>query len=102
DTRNTRVIDIVHELEDFDVNVQVSDAYADPDETFKEYGIDLIPEEELKPADAVVYAVPHDIYLNEGWEIFDHLLKHGKGIVFDVKSKLDRKHCFKDIKLKRL
>src|SRR5699024_1653047 len=41
DIRNTRVIDIVKELEDFGVEVQITDAYADSDETFKEYGINL-------------------------------------------------------------
>src|SRR5699024_10428328 len=50
DIRNTRVIDIVKELEDFGVEVQITDAYADSDETFKEYGINLTSYEELKPA----------------------------------------------------
>src|SRR5699024_8557544 len=83
--RNTRVIDIVKELEDFGVEVQVTDAYADAEEASREYGIDLVPYEVLKPADAVVYTVPHDAYLDKDWEVFDDLLKHGKGIVVDVK-----------------
>lgn len=102
DLRNTRVIDIVRELEEFDVNVQISDAYADSAEAKQEYGIELIPQEDLQPADAVVFAVPHESYLNEGWSIFDHLLKHGKGIVFDVKSKLDKETCAQNIELLRL
>lgn len=102
DIRNTRVIDIVRELQEFDVDVQVSDAYADPAEAKEEYGIDLVPQDELKPADAVVYAVPHEAYLEEGWDIFDQLLKHGKGIVFDVKSQLDKEECPQCITLWRL
>lgn len=102
DIRNTRVIDIVRELEDFDVNVQVSDAYADPIEAKKEYDINLTLHEELKPSDAVVFAVPHEAYLEEGWAMFDDLLKHGKGIVFDVKSKLAREECPERICLWRL
>src|SRR5699024_8296523 len=49
--RNTRVIDIVTELEDFGVQVQVTDAYADHNEVHEEYGIDLIDYPSLKPAD---------------------------------------------------
>src|SRR5699024_10614812 len=90
DLRNTRVIDIVNELADFGVEVQVTDSYADAEEALSEYNIDLIPYEELKPADAVVYSVPHDAYLEKGWEMLSHLLKHGKGIVIDVKCSLNR------------
>ncbi|MYL56096.1 nucleotide sugar dehydrogenase [Virgibacillus halodenitrificans] len=102
DLRNTRVIDIVKELEDYDINVQITDAYADPSEAHDEYGIDLISYKELKPSDAVVFAVPHKTYLDEGWSMFDHLLKHGKGLVFDVKSKLKKLECPEAINLWRL
>ncbi|WP_318246769.1 nucleotide sugar dehydrogenase [Bacillus norwichensis] len=102
DLRNTRVIDIVHELADFGVEVQVTDAHANSVEAYNEYGIDLIPYEELKPADAVVYAVPHEVYVEKGWEVFDHLLKHRKGIVVDVKSKLEKEACPESIQLWRL
>ena len=102
DIRNTRVIDIVTELEDFGVQVQVTDAYADHNEVHEEYGIDLIDYPSLKPADAVVFAVPHEDYLEEGWDMFDDLLKHGKGIVFDVKSKLEKEKCPQNICLRRL
>lgn len=102
DLRNTRVVDVIDELKDFGVEVQVTDAYADGNEAFREYGIDLIPYEELKPADAVVYTVPHDAYADKGWEVFDHLLKHGKGIVVDVKSKLEKDACPDNIQLWRL
>ncbi|WP_373893843.1 nucleotide sugar dehydrogenase [Virgibacillus sp. CBA3643] len=102
DLRNTRVIDIVTELEEFGVNVQITDAHADSGEAYEEYGIDLISYKELKPADAAVFAVPHEAYLEEGWGMFDHLLKHGKGVVFDVKSKLDKNEYPADISLLRL
>lgn len=102
DLRNTRVVDVIDELKDFGVEVQVTDAYADANEAYREYGIDLIHYEELKPADAVVYTVPHDAYADKGWEVFDHLLKHGKGIVVDVKSKLEKDACPASIQLWRL
>ncbi|WP_173915200.1 nucleotide sugar dehydrogenase [Halobacillus sp. Marseille-Q1614] len=102
DLRNTKVIDIVRELEEFGVNIQVTDAYADSGEAYKEYRINLINYEELQPSDAVIFAVPHQAYLEKGWSMFDQLLKHGKGIVYDVKSKLDKKECAASISLMRL
>lgn len=102
DLRNTRVIDIVKELKEYDINVQITDAYADPVEAHEEYGIDLVSYEELTPADAVVYAVPHEKYLEEGWGMFDHLLKHGKGIVMDLKSRLDKEERSEKVSLWRL
>nr|WP_144925152.1 nucleotide sugar dehydrogenase [Paenibacillus bovis] len=102
DIRNTRVIDIVKELKDYDINIQITDAYADPSEAHEEYGIDLIPYEELTPADAVVFAVPHEKYLEEGWSMVDHLLKHGRGILIDVKSKLNKEECPANVSLWRL
>ncbi|GGA65172.1 nucleotide sugar dehydrogenase [Ornithinibacillus halotolerans] len=102
DIRNTRVIDIVEELKEYGVNVQITDAYADPIEAYDEYGVDLISYKELNPADAVVFAVPHADYLEEAWGMFDHLLKGGKGIVMDVKSKLDKDECPEAVTLWRL
>ena len=102
DIRNTRVIDIVNELEDFGVEVQITDAYADFEEAHAEYGVNLTSYEELKPADAVIYAVPHEAYVNKEWELFDDVLKHGKGIVVDVKSKLDKSICPENVTLWRL
>lgn len=102
DLRNTRVIDIVEELNDYGIEVQITDAHADPNEAYTEYGVDLIPYEELQPADAVVYTVPHESYMEKEWALFDHLLKHGKGIVVDVKSKLDKDACPNNITLWRL
>lgn len=62
DLRNSRVIDIIRELEDYGLNVQVSDPLAEPAEAKHEYGVQLLPFEELKPASAIVVAVAHNIY----------------------------------------
>jgi len=90
DIRNSRVIDIVRELERFGMRVQVSDPLALPAETQHEYGVTLTPMENLRPADAVVFAVAHADYVDGGWPLATRLLKGGKGTVIDVKSKLDR------------
>ena len=90
DIRNSRVIDIVRELERFGIRVQVSDPLAQGAETQHEYGVTLTPLEKLQPADAVVFAVAHADYVASGWSLMAKLLKGGKGTVVDVKSKLDR------------
>lgn len=102
DLRNTKVIDIISELTDFGIDVQVTDELADPEQAVREYEIELIPYDSLKPADAVILAVPHDEYITKSWGQFEMLLKHGKGIVVDIKSKLDKEFCPNSIALWRL
>lgn len=102
DLRNSRVIDVIRELQEYGIDVQVADAYANPDEAFREYDVDLINYNELHPADAVVVAVSHDEYIDAGWSQFDKLLKHGKGIVVDIKSVLDKESKPENIDLWRL
>lgn len=102
DIRNTRVIDIVKELESFGIKVQVTDAHADPEEVRSHYGVTLTDYEELTPSDAAILAVPHNAYIKVGWKLFDNLLLNGNSIIFDVKSKLDKYSIPKHIKLRRL
>ena len=90
DLRNTRVTDIIDELKDYGVEVQVTDPCAHAAEAHEEYGIQLIPTDKLKPAHAVVLAVPHKQYLDAGWAGVVKQLKNGAGVVIDVKAKLDR------------
>lgn len=102
DLRNTRVIDIVEELEEFGVNVQIHDPFASPEEARHEYGVMLMDEEQMSPADAVILAVPHGEYLTAGWAGISKHLKPNAKIVVDVKARLDRESCPKDISLWRL
>lgn len=102
DLRNSRVIDIINELQEYGIEVQVSDAYADSKEAKAEYNVELISYDQLVPADAVVLAVSHEEYINQGWEQFDKLLKHGEGIVVDIKSILPKESKSKNIDLWRL
>ena len=59
DLRNSRVIDVIQELESFGVNVQVFDPVASQEEAKREYGIELINLDDVGHIDAVVAAVPH-------------------------------------------
>lgn len=101
DIRNTRVIDIVKELESFGVTVQVTDAEADSNEVKKHYGIDIKPENELSKSDAIILAVGHNSYVQNGWSLFQNVLKE-KAVVFDVKSILNKNQKPEGIVLRRL
>ncbi|MBI3993217.1 MAG: nucleotide sugar dehydrogenase [Candidatus Lambdaproteobacteria bacterium] len=89
DLRNTKVIDVVQALEEFGLRVQVADPVADPAEARHEYGIDLVPLDRLRPAQAVVLAVAHEPFRGGGWPPITRLLHDGKGFVADVKGILD-------------
>ena len=90
DTRNSRVVDIVRELQSFGVTVQISDPLADAEAVAEEYGMTLTEFDTLRPADAVILAVAHDRYVEGGWPLIQRLLNGGAGLVYDVKTKLDR------------
>jgi UDP-N-acetyl-D-galactosamine dehydrogenase len=90
DTRNSRVVDIVRELESFGLQVQVHDPLANPDDAKHEYGLAITDLHALRPADAVILAVAHNSYVEGGWPLIQKLLTGGSGLVFDVKMKLDR------------
>ena len=103
DIRNTRVIDIVWELLEYGVNVQVFDPMCDIDEIKAEYGLELVANEaELKPAHAVLFAVPHQYFIGKDWSYMAGLLKNKTGTIVDVKAKLDRSKVPNGIKLWRL
>jgi len=102
DIRNSKVIDITRGLTRVGVSVQVTDPIASAEETAHEYGIKLMPIESLRPAEAVILAVAHSDYVAGGWPLIGKLLKDGRGIVLDVKAKLDRAKKPKGIDLWRL
>ena len=102
DTRNSRVIDIVHELQSFGLTVQLHDPLADAAGASHEYGVTLMAFADLKPADAVILAVAHGDYVVGGWPLIQGLLSGGQGLVFDVKAKLDRNSQPAGIELWRL
>jgi UDP-N-acetyl-D-galactosamine dehydrogenase len=89
DLRNSRVIDIVRELEDFGAVVQVVDPLADPEEALHEYGVRLTPFDKLEPAAAVVAAVAHREYRTLGAASLLALCRR-PAVVVDVKGAYDR------------
>jgi UDP-N-acetyl-D-glucosamine/UDP-N-acetyl-D-galactosamine dehydrogenase len=101
DIRNTRVVDIVRELEDFGIDVQLHDPEADGDLLQHEYQLTLTPLDKLQPADAVVLAVAHTSYREGGWDLIKPLLRAG-AFVADVPALLDRQSTPKGVTLWRL
>ena len=64
DTRNSKVYDIIRRLEEYEIVPLVTDPWADPDIAKKEYGVDLIPFEEVRDADCIIVAVGHKEFRN--------------------------------------
>ncbi len=60
DLRNTRVIDVIRELQDYNVTVDVYDPWINPDEAHREYGIQPIEKPQTASYDGIVLAVAHD------------------------------------------
>jgi UDP-N-acetyl-D-glucosamine/UDP-N-acetyl-D-galactosamine dehydrogenase len=88
DIRNSKVPDILRELEQFGIRAMVHDPLASPPEAIHEYGVKLVPIEELVRLDALILAVSHKWYVNEGQHRLLSTVRDG-GIVVDVKSVLD-------------
>ncbi|EEX95071.1 UDP-glucose/GDP-mannose dehydrogenase [Vibrio orientalis CIP 102891 = ATCC 33934] len=87
DVRNTKIIDIVRELEDFNMSVDVFDTWADKHEVKGEYGIELIDSPNEGEYDAIVLAVDHSEFKSMGSQA---IRKYGKNehVLYDVKHVL--------------
>lgn len=89
DLRNSRVVDVIRELESFGVKVQVCDPEADPEEARHEYGVELCDIDKLQPAQALVAAVAHNTFRQMAPRDLISLLSENP-VVIDVKSMYDR------------
>lgn len=85
DIRNSRVIDVIREFQEYSCNVDVYDPWADAVEVKHEYGVDLCAEPG-KGYDAVVLAVAH----NEFLKIDFNSLGNGNTVIYDIKGLLDK------------
>ena len=88
DLRNSKVIDIIRELQSYGVEVHVTDALADPEEALHEYGVRLERWDDLPRADAIVAAVAHREYAELGVEALGRKVVAG-GAFIDVKAAFD-------------
>ncbi len=84
DLRNTKVIDIVRELEDYGIIVNVNDVEADKETAKNLYGIALKEKNELPKTDVLVFAVPHREYIINKQEYLQTL--NEQGLIIDIKG----------------
>ncbi len=91
DLRNSRVEDIIHELVDYQTQVLVHDPLADPAEALEEYGVTLLPMDDLRDLDALILAVSHAEFASLDAAHLKAMFKNpAAGIVIDVKGFLNR------------
>ncbi|ATH63907.1 GDP-mannose dehydrogenase [Staphylococcus nepalensis] len=84
DLRNTKVIDIVRELEEYGMSVKVNDVEADKATAKILYDIDLIDKNEMTKSDALIFAVSHNDYVENKNEYLN--LLNDNGIIIDIKG----------------
>jgi UDP-N-acetyl-D-galactosamine dehydrogenase len=82
DIRNSKVIDVIQELEEFGCDVDISDYWADKDEVQHEYNLELKDQVNYQDYNAIILAVAHDKYKNIK-------INRSTQVVFDIKSILD-------------
>lgn len=88
DLRNTRVIDIVNELQEYGMNVDVTDPWVDSGEALKEFDIELVEDPANSKYDAIVLAVAHKQFIDLGKDAIRGFGKP-KHVLYDIKNILD-------------
>jgi UDP-N-acetyl-D-galactosamine dehydrogenase len=88
DLRNSKVLDVIRELESYGMTVHVHDPVACPKEAYREYGIELVQWQHLPRANAIVGAVAHDALVSRTPEELAAKLVPG-GLYVDVKARAD-------------
>ena len=90
DTRNSKVVDIINRLKEYDINPIVTDAWADPEVAKHEYGVDLVKWEDVPKADCVIVAVGHNEFRSMSMmqlkDLFKPELADEEKVLVDVKS----------------
>ncbi|MHC4392114.1 MAG: nucleotide sugar dehydrogenase [Planctomycetota bacterium] len=89
DVRNTRVIDVVRELEGYGVSVFVHDPVVDPAAAEREHGVSLVGLDRFERLDGLILAVPHRAFVQAGVQDLTAGLAED-GVLIDVRSSLDR------------
>ena len=92
-SRNTRVVDIIDELQRYGINVDVHDTWADAAEAREEYGLDLIETPQAGTYDGVMLAVAHDVFRDTGSETIVRLCRghtQGNYAILDIKGILGK------------
>ncbi len=90
DTRNSKVVDIINRLREYDIQPVVTDPWADAEVAKQAYGVDLVPFDAIPKADCVIVAVGHGEFralsLMQLRELFKGELSNDERVLIDVKS----------------
>lgn len=89
DTSNSKIVDVIRELESFGVEIFVHDPIVKPSDALARYGINLSPWNALPVADALVIGAPHQIFLETKLDLLLEKLVP-KGLFVDINTKFDR------------
>ena len=115
DVRNTKVVDVIKELEEYGINVKVVDPVADEEDLWETYGIKLHNIEDIKDMDAIIFAVPHEEFktikledikklYNQRWNGYSNAIdevaatseledENPKYVLIDIKGMFNRKEA---------
>jgi len=96
DVRNTKVVDIIDELKEYGVETMLYDPEADKEDLEREYGIKLNEEKDINNIDAVILAVPHNIFKEIDLKQLKEKFSNSKYVLIDVKGLFDRKEAEKE------
>lgn len=92
DIRNTKVTDVIRELNDYGIVPLVADPVANAELAYEEYGIELTAMEDMKALDVILLAVPHEEFASMGIDEYDALYSAGgPKIMYDIKGVYSRK-----------
>lgn len=92
DIRNSKIADIINEIKSFGISLQVTDPLANKEDAIHEYGIELTPIHNLRPANAVIMAVAHDDFKTiTATELLTKYLMPQNPIVFGIRTHLSQK-----------
>lgn len=91
DTRNTKIIDIVHELQEYGIEPMIADPEADDSEAKALYGVEFVDLNTIKDMDAVILAVAHTEFSALTIDQVDKFFGEGKKVLLDLKGLFNRK-----------
>ncbi|MDA3731992.1 nucleotide sugar dehydrogenase [Niameybacter massiliensis] len=96
DIRNTKVVDIIEYLQEYGVEVVVTDPMADINEAMQEYGIKLVDSHEVDEVDCIVFAVAHQAFKKIAIELFKAYFKNEQDeemVIIDIKNIINKEEA---------
>ena len=90
DIRNSKVVDLVRELQSWNIKVKVADPWADPTEAMSEYGIELIQLSKLGKNTAIIIAVGHQQFRELSVSDLREMCLDDQAVIGDLKSLYDK------------